>query len=142
MGTKLAESMFRGENSAKGAVRLWLSRPAFEVLAGRDRDAFDSAGARMEAAVRCYLSDKGSGRPAWPYPDFLRASETQQDIELEMRLDEGLWNSFESEARAQGVSVQQLTEHAAFYLAAEIDAGRITQRILEGLESAGNGDDR
>lgn len=136
MGPKLVESMFRGENSVKGAVRLWLSRPAFEALAGGDRDTSDRVVARMEAAVRCYLSDKGSSRPAWPYPDFLRASETQQDFELEMRLDEELWNTFESEAKAQGVSVQQLTEHAAFYLAAEIDAGRITQRILEDLESA------
>ncbi len=126
--------MFRDQDSVKGSLALGLSQPAFEAL-GSGVAASDRAAARMEAAIRCYLSDKGSGRLAWPYPGFLRESETQEDVELELRLDPGLWDSFESEATSQGVSVQQLAEHAAFYLAAEIDAGRITQRILDDLES-------
>jgi hypothetical protein len=127
--------MFRDQNSTRSSVRLGLSKPAFDALAGKDESGSDRAVARMEAAARCYLSDKDSGRPAWPYPAFLRESEVQEDVRLEMNVDDELWGSFESEARAQGVSVQQLAEHAAFYLAAEIDAGRITQRILDDLES-------
>lgn len=127
--------MFRDQDPVKASHTLGLSRPAFEAIGSGGMAASDRAAARMEAAIRCYLSDKGSGRPAWPYPGFLRESETQEDIELALRLDTGLWDSFESEAKSQGVSVQQLAEHAAFYLAAEIDAGRITQRILDDLES-------
>jgi hypothetical protein len=127
--------MFKDQNSTRGSVELGLSRPAFEALVGKGEAGADRAADRMEAAVRCYLSDKGSGRPAWPYPAFLRGSETQEEVLLEMSIDGDLWRSFESEAEAQGVLVQQLSEHAAFYLAAEIDAGRITQRILDNLES-------
>jgi hypothetical protein len=127
--------MFRDQSSTEGSVALDLSRPALEALGGGDEPGLDRVGKRMEAAVRCYLSDKGNGRPAWPYPAFLRGSEVQEDVRLQMHIDGDLWGSFESEAEAQGVSVQQLSEHAAFYLAAEIDAGRITQRILDDLES-------
>lgn len=115
---------------------MWLSQPAFEAVAGAEGPQTDRVAARMEAAIRCYLKDKGSGRPAWPYPGFLRESETQKDVELELSIEAELWGAFESEAGAQSVSVQQLAEHAAFYLAAEIDAGRITQRILDDLESS------
>ena len=34
----------------------------------------------------------------------------------------------------QEVTVEQLAEHAAFYFAAELDAGRVTERILDDLE--------
>jgi hypothetical protein len=127
--------MFRDQNSVRSSVSLWLSQPAFEALAGAGGEEADHAAARMEAAIRCYLSDKGNRRPAWPYPGFLRESETQEDVELGISVDAGLWDAFEAEAGAQSVTVQQLTEHAAFYLAAEIDAGRITQRILDDLGS-------
>jgi hypothetical protein len=127
--------MFRNENSVKAALTLGLSQPAFEALSGGGAAAPDRAAARMEAAIRCYLSDKGNGRLAWPYPGFLRESKTHEDVQLELSLESELWDSFATEAQSQGVSEQQLAEHAAFYLAAEIDAGRITQRILDDLES-------
>jgi hypothetical protein len=49
-----------------------------------------------------------------------------------------LWSDLEQEALRQGVTVEQMAEHAAFYFAAELDAGRVTQRILDDLE-AGEG---
>jgi hypothetical protein len=36
-----------------------------------------------------------------------------------------------AEAARQQVSVTQLLEHAALYYAAELDAGRLTERILD-----------
>jgi hypothetical protein len=81
--------------------------------------------------LRCYLGDKDTDRPAWPYPDFLRGTETQGDLQVEFEVEEDLWHDFEAEASAQGISVEQLTEHAAFYFAAELNAGRVTERILE-----------
>jgi hypothetical protein len=89
----------------------------------------------MENALRCYLGDRDADRPAWPYPGFLRAAETQADKQVELDVEERLWRDFAAEASAQQVSADQLAEHAAFYIAAEVDAGRITQRILDGLES-------
>ncbi|MGN6257831.1 MAG: hypothetical protein ACTHN3_08805 [Solirubrobacterales bacterium] len=92
---------------------------------------------KMESALRCYLRDKDAGRPAWPYPGFLRGSEAQEDVQVEFDVDKDLWRSFEEEAARQGVSVEQLTEHASFYFRAELDAGRLTERILDDLEAGG-----
>lgn len=121
-------------NPVKRSVTLKLSLPAFEAFAGGEKTNPKRVASTLENAIRLYLRDRGTGRPAWPYPAFLRGSETQEDVELEVSIDNGLWRSFEEEAAEQDVSVQQLSEHAAFYLAAEMDAGRITQRILDDLE--------
>jgi hypothetical protein len=130
-GLKLAR-----EHGEKRQVAVVLSRLAFEGLTGGG-DVPAAAG--LDGAIRCYLGDRGSERPAWPYPDFLRDSETEGDTSIELELDAGLWREFEQEAERQGVSVEQLAEHAAFYFAAELDAGRLTQRILDDLDS-GEGD--
>jgi hypothetical protein len=116
-------------------VTVTLSQLAFEGLMGGEPDGGARRAIRMENALRCYLGDRGADRPAWPYPGFLRAAETQADEQVELDVEEQLWRDFEAEASAQEVSADQLAEHAAFYIAAEVDAGRITQRILEHLES-------
>jgi hypothetical protein len=139
-GLELVDPTFKDDNSVRSSVTLWLSQPAFEALAGAGEPHDSHAAARLEVAIRCYLGDRGSGRPAWPYPGFLRASETQQDVELSADVDAELFGSFAAEAERQSVSVQQLAEHAAFYLAAEIDAGRATQRILDDLERSDEAD--
>ena len=113
-----------------------LSRLAFEALAGEASNASTRAPGRTESAIRVYLSDKGTERPAWPYPGFLRPSQVREDIGLELDVDSDLWLQFEAEAEKQGVSSRQLLEHAAFYFAAELNAGRITQRILDDLDAA------
>jgi hypothetical protein len=137
MAPKMRKRRSAGDRgSVKRSLTLKLSQVAFEALVGRGETGDERVAARLEAAVRFYLSDREEDRPAWPYPAFLRGSETQRDVELELSVDDDLWRSFAQEADEQGVSVQQLSEHAAFYLAAEMDAGRITQRILDDLEPA------
>lgn len=124
------------EDGEKRQVTVVLSRLAFEGLtSGTDVPT----PAAMAGALRCYLGDRGSERPAWPYPEFLRGSETEKAVSIELALDQELWREFEEEADRQGVSVEQLAEHAAFYFAAELDAGRVTQRILNDLESGESG---
>jgi hypothetical protein len=114
-------------------VTVTLSRFACDALGGEDRN--HGVRSEMERAVRCYLSDRGSGRPAWPYPGFLRGSEAARDVALEIEVDDELWRAFEEESGRQGVSVEKLSEHAAVYFVAEVEAGRITQRILDDLGS-------
>jgi hypothetical protein len=84
-------------------------------------------------AVRFYLDDKRSGVPGWAYPDFLREKHPGAEIEFELSIDSSLWRALKEEAKRQSVSVPQLLEHAALYYAAELDAGRVTERILEDL---------
>ena len=132
-GTGLA----RESDAEKRQVTVVLSDLAFRSLLQGESEA--QAPLRVESALRCYLGDKGTSRAAWPYPGFLRGSESQADVEVELDLESGLWRAFEEEAAAQSVSVEQLAEHAAFYFAAELDAGRLTQRILE--DFLGEGDE-
>jgi hypothetical protein len=124
------------DDGKKRRVAVVISRLAFEGLTG---GGDVPAAVALDGALRCYLGDRESERPAWPYPDFLRGSETEGDASIELDLDAELWHEFEQEADRQGVSVEQLAEHAAFYFAAELDAGRLTQRILDDLESGEGG---
>ncbi|HEV7616032.1 MAG TPA: hypothetical protein VGO36_07360 [Solirubrobacterales bacterium] len=126
----------RVENSHMRFVTLELSRLAFEALGESNKDgAQERAEAKMELAIRFYLRDREASRPEWPYPAFLRGSEVSEEVALRLGLETDLWRAFETEAARQDVSIAQLGEHAAFYLAAELDAGRITQRILDDLAS-------
>jgi len=124
----------RDESVGRVRVTVTLSRLAFEALMDGEPGSGAGSAMRMESALRCYLGDRGADRPAWPYPSFLRAAETQGDREVEVDVEESLWQEFEEAAAAQGVSSDQLAEHAAFYFAAEADAGRLTERIIEDLK--------
>jgi hypothetical protein len=119
-------------------LTLSISRLAFEALGeGQLEGAETRPEARIETAIRFYLREKDGGVAAWRYPDFLRGSEVREEVDFRLGLPEDLWRQFEEEAARQDVSVQQLAEHAVFYLAAELEAGRITQRILDELEGSG-----
>jgi hypothetical protein len=122
----------RDRSRPRRAVAVGLSQLAFDGLAAETRTG---SAARLQSAVRCYLGDRGANQAAWPYPAFLRGSEPRIDVRLELEIKDDLWHSFEAEAARQDVSPQQLLEHAAFYFVAELDAGRITQRILDDLEA-------
>jgi hypothetical protein len=119
---------------SKQAVSLMLSQLAADALRGES--ATESGAARLEIAIRCYLGDRDTRQAAWPYPAFLRGSEVREEVDLALDIEARLWSLFEAEALRQEVSAQQLAEHASFYFAAELDAGRLTQRILDDLESS------
>lgn len=119
-------------------VTLSISRLACEALGEGQMEGAQRPEARIERAIRFYLRDRDGGITAWPYPDFLRGAEVREEVELRLGLEERLWRQFEAEASRQDVSTQQLAEHAAFYLAAELDTGRITQRILDELDARGS----
>jgi hypothetical protein len=123
----------RTEDPMSPPTTVALSRLALEALVGKGEIDSERAGARLAGAIRFYLGDRGSEQAAWPYPSFLRGSEVQEDLSIPFEVEEELWRLFAAEAATQDVSAQQLAEHAAFYLAAEIDAGRVTQRILDDL---------
>ena len=101
--------------------------------------ARDDVAASLETAVRVYLGDSDLGKPGWPYPEGLREV-SSGDVELELLLDEELWRALEKEAGEQGVSVSRLAGHATLYYAAELDAGRIAQRILDAAEGEDESD--
>jgi hypothetical protein len=131
--TRPSRERDRERGRPRHAVSVGLSQLAFDALVGDD--GAGAAPGRLQSAVRCYLGDRGANQAAWPYPAFLRGSRPQVDVKLELDVKDDLWHSFEAEASRQDISSQQLLEHAAFYFVAELDAGRITQRILDDLEA-------
>ena len=82
-------------------------------------------------AVYYYVSDADSGRQGWRYPRFRRgAAGGGEPFEVTVDADEATWRSFSEFAAAQDVSPSQLLEHALLYYLADVDAGRVTARIL------------
>jgi hypothetical protein len=126
-----------GVSALKQEVIVQLGSFAYEALAGEAGKDADRVPARVVRAIRSYLHDKESGRPGWPYPAFARENGVGEKVELRLSIDDDLWRSLEAEAEGQGVTVQQMVEHVALYFAAEVNAGRVTQRILDDLGNEG-----
>lgn len=122
-----------GEN-VKRSVTVSLGRLASQAIDEGETDGNGQRSARAARAIRCYLSARGSGATGWPYPSFLDEGRGGEGIRLELRVEEGLWRSLEEEAERQGVGVSEMLEHAVLYFAAEVDAGRFTERILDELD--------
>ncbi len=113
---------------------------AAKTLTGEDKDEARTvpSGDRgvevgVSRAIRFYLNDRDSDGPGWAYPEFLRGHQPGEEFELRLQIDKSLWRAFTIEARRQGVTVPQLLEHATMYYAAELDAGRVTERMLGDL---------
>ena len=118
-------------------VRVRLGAFAGGMLAWQhQRDAGSGDGAEPNPddvlrVIRFYLKERGSGDIGWSYPDLLREGRPEEEVEIELDIEDSLWREVRLEAARQRVSVTQLLEHAALYYAAELDAGRLTERILE-----------
>ena len=123
-------------------VTVNLGKLALEALASVAELGSAEPSARLESAVTVYLGDRDRGRPGWRYPAFAGEVPARDEVRLDLEVDEELWRSFEEEADRQEVTVDRLAEQAAFYLAAEVDAGRIVLRMLDSDEPpVAEGDD-
>lgn len=112
-----------------------LGRLASKALEGGGVNGQRDASASVTRAIRCYLGDVRRGVSGWSYPAFLRQQANGgEQVELELSVDDALWHSLEEEAEHQRVSAQQMLEHAVLYFAAEVDAGRLAERILDDLD--------
>jgi hypothetical protein len=100
----------------------------------RSGSSAQSSSADVVRVIRFYLREKGGEDVGWAYPDLLREGSPDEEVEVELEIDDSLWGRMEQEAERQHVTVTQLLEHAALYYAAELDAGRLTERILGELD--------
>jgi hypothetical protein len=95
---------------------------------GRDAlDAYVQAGrgtlsSLVQTAVTYYLSDGGSGRPAWAVPAMAREADSGDPLDVE--LGDDLHERLEREAGRQGVDLGPLARHALLYFLADVDSGR------------------
>lgn len=113
-------------------LKVTLSKFSFEALARGEPLGPSQAQGRIARAMRFYLHEGYRDRPGWSVPAALRR-EVRTDVELELDVDEDLLRAFEAEADRQDVTLSRLVSQAMIYYAAEFDAGRITQRVLDDL---------
>ncbi|HEV7769071.1 MAG TPA: hypothetical protein VGO66_00230 [Solirubrobacterales bacterium] len=117
-----------------------LSEFVCRAIAG-EGDA-DRVSTMVTSAIRCYMDSRESAGAGWSFPGFAQESEQGAEVEVQLSIADDLWRSLEEEAEGQGVSAQQLAAHATLWFAAELDAGRITQRIIDGLNEAADEETR
>lgn len=118
----------------KSSITVTVGAIASKILAVELVTRGNSSSQTAERAIRAYLNDGAEPGPGWAYPSFLRGRKPVDGVRLRLDLDGELWHELSQEAAKQGVSDQQLLEHAVLYFAAEDHAGRVTERILEDLE--------
>jgi hypothetical protein len=122
------------EVRVKHSITVTVGAIASKILAVEMVVRGHSSSTSAERAIRVYLEDKKSPGPGWTYPSFLRGRRPVDGVEVQLDLDLELWRELSQEAISQEVSAQQLLEHAVLYFAAEDNAGRVTERILEDLD--------
>lgn len=93
------------------------------------------AASELRLAVSFYLSERDADRPGWAYPGFLPAEPAATEPVVSVDLEPDLWRELALEAERQGVPIERLAAHAAIYFAAELDAGRITKRIVDDFDA-------
>jgi hypothetical protein len=109
-------------------MMLRLDRFGQQALTDLAQERHDSTGAIMRTASLYYLADRDSGRPAWRVPRFLRDA-PEAGSGLTVDLDDETWDALAAEARGQGVEPSRLAEHAFQYFLADLDAGRLADRL-------------
>ena len=84
-------------------------------------------------AARYYLADRDSGRIALRVPRLPKGAARKAALRLTVDLDRESWQELEAEAKRQDVSVEAMLEHAIMYFLADVDSGRVEQRLLADL---------
>jgi hypothetical protein len=87
----------------------------------------DSASAVVRTASLYYLADRDSGRSGWRVPRFARDASSGDRFDID--LDDDTFAALRDEAASQGVDPSRLAEHALLYYLADLDAGRLAERI-------------
>jgi hypothetical protein len=112
-------------------VTLRLDRFGQDALEHYVRGTRGTHAAALHTAVRYYLSDSGSGRPAWRVPQLARSAVFPEALELE--LDEELHSELEQESKRQRVSADVLATHAVLYFLGDLDTGRAAARLGDAM---------
>jgi hypothetical protein len=113
------------------SVIVRLDRFGQEALEEHLRGSGTSQEDALDAALRYYLSDSGSGRVAWKVPRKTTRADPAEEIELE--LGDGLHAELRRESRRQHVSPDLLAMHALMYYLADLDSGRAAARLGDAI---------
>lgn len=86
----------------------------------------------VTTACLYYLRDREAGRAAWPVPRFTRG-DADGTATLTVTLEGETWKALRDEAERQGVPAETLAVHAVMYFIADLDSGRVADRLEDAL---------
>jgi hypothetical protein len=85
-------------------------------------------------AARYYLADPDDDQPGWPVPSSARRVERERpQAGVRVEVDDATWNALLREARRQGVDIRVLAAHAVLYFMADVESGRVAQRMADAV---------
>jgi hypothetical protein len=84
----------------------------------------------VQRAAEYFLAES-EDRTAHRVPRFAREESGGVKLPLELELKREVWDELDAEAARQGVSQERLLGFAALYLVADLDSGRVAERVLE-----------
>ena len=113
-------------------MTLRLERFGQDALDGYVRGIAGSHAAAVQTAVRYYLDDWDSGRPAWRVPRLARNAVFAGALEVDLPGD--LHAELERESRRQDVSADVLATHAVMYFLSDLDTGRAAARLGDAID--------
>jgi hypothetical protein len=91
----------------------------------------------LSRAAAYFEAERPARRAALRAPGFKPEGRgTPREIRLE--LDRDCWEGLEGEAARQGVALARLLEHAALLYLADIDSGRVANRVLGRVRDHGD----
>jgi hypothetical protein len=112
-------------------VTLHLDEFGHRTLARFARGRGATEAALVRTASLYYLSERDAGRPSWRARKF----GTREAVpKIRVELDEGTWGALQLEAERQGVSPDTLALHALMFFLADLDSGKIGDRLEESFE--------
>jgi hypothetical protein len=93
-----------------------------------------SASRLLRMAAHYYLADSDDERLGWRVPSLAREEGAdRRGVAVQVQLDDATWTALAREARRQRVAVATLATHAVLYFIADVDSGRLAQRMGETL---------
>jgi hypothetical protein len=112
-------------------IDIELTFDAFGWQALEERASADRVALAQFVSLSCrYLeSQLADDRLASSVPRFRRRSPEGETRALSLELDNGVLQRLQDEAERQGISLESLCEHAALLYLADLDAGKVAERI-------------
>jgi hypothetical protein len=87
----------------------------------------------LRMAAHYYLADSDD-ELGWRVPSLAREEGAdRRGVAVQVQLDDATWTALAREARRQRVAVATLATHAVLYFIADVDSGRLAQRMGETL---------
>ena len=118
------------EHAMARSLTLEMDEFGLDALADLAERQGGSASRVVTMAAQYYLGDSDRERPAWRVPSFAHKAEPERHCKaVEVELDDATWDALVQEARRQKVDICVLTAHAVLYFIADVDSGRVAQRM-------------